>query len=358
VAIACTLPFAIGHQGQEEALSHYQNVCAPASEKRRILFSRGVSVASRHTGEHSAVSMLRHAIGGRVSEPARDDTAARFESNRPRLVALAHRLLGDPYEAEDVVQETWIRYWAANAEELDNVDAWLTTVASRLCLDRLRWRHVRAARSSDADASELAVPAERTENPEEELLLAEAVGAALLRVLDELAPVERLAFVLHDVFDVPFDEIARIVDRSPTATRQIASRARRRVRDAPAAPTFDLARHRQVVEGFLAAARAGDMNQLLAVLDPDVALRTDAVASSLGALKPVVGAEAVASTFLVGASGVELGLVDGVTALVWAPGGRARGIIDVTVDGERVVALTAIAEPSHLARLEIVFAAR
>ena len=278
----------------------------------------------------------------------------RFEAERPRLTALAFRMLGDRGEAEDVVQETWLRLAAIDPTELDNLEGWLTTVVSRRCLDRLRWRRVRSERATELDLDATADTSAHQPDPEHEVLLAEAVGAALLVVLDELGPAERLAFVLHDVFDLPFAEIGRIVDRSPDATRQLASRARRRVRAAPGAPAVDLGAHRRVVEQFLVAARTGDLTGLLAVLDPAVELRPDGVAQSLGALQPTRGAAAVAASLASGASSVRGGLVDGVPALVWAPGGRLRGVIDLTIVDGRITVLTAVAEPRHLARLEVV----
>jgi len=289
-----------------------------------------------------------------MDDGAIDARSERFEANRARLLALTYRILGDRQEAEDVVQETWIKL-AAGPDDIENLEGWLTTVSSRLCLDRLRWRRARAARSADVDATTDAAAGDEPPNPEQEVLVAEAVGAALLLVLDELTPVERLAFVLHDVFDLPFDDIARIVGRSSGATRQLASRARRRVRGAPATSSFDLARHREIVETFRAAARTGDIHGLLAVLDPDVELRPDRVARSLGALQPVRGAPAVAAILADGATGVDIGLVEGVPALVWAPRGRLRGVIDLTVVAGRITVLTAVADPDHLARLDVVF---
>ena len=283
-----------------------------------------------------------------------DERLGRFEADSPRLRALAFRLLGDKGEAEDVVQETWVKLATGSPGDLVNLEGWLTTVTSRPCLDRLRWHRVRINETSRYDMNVEPDPPDEQSGPEQELLMAEAVGAALLLVLDELNPAERLAFVLHDVFDLSFEEIARVVERSPSATRQLASRARRRVRGASTESAIDRAAHRRIVEQFLVAARTGDLAGLMAVLDPAVELRPDDVAKSLGALKPTWGATAVAATVAAGVNSLQAGLVEGIPALVWAPAGRLRGVIDLTVVDGRITVLTAVAEPSHLDRLEVV----
>src|SRR5262245_263211 len=204
----------------------------------------------------------------------------RFEANRPHLRAVAYRMLGSGTEADDAVQEAWLRLSRADTGDVDNLAGWLTTVVARVCLDMLRSKKSRREEPMDAQPHE--PPATHDNDPEQDVLLADSVGLALLVVLKELAPAERVAFVLHDMFDLPFDEIAPIVGRSPAATRQLASRARRRVQGAPTAPDDDPARQREVVDAFLAASRGGDMGALLAVLDPGVVFRADPVAVQMG----------------------------------------------------------------------------
>ncbi len=289
-----------------------------------------------------------------VENPDLDERLRRFEADRPRLRALAHRMLGDGGEAEDVVQEAWLKLATSSPSDLVNLEGWLTTVTSRLCLDRLRWHRVRADELTEHEVESGTGPTDEQHGPEQGVLVAEAVGAAMLVVLDELAPAERLTFILHDIFDLPFEEIARILERSPSATRQLASRARRRVRGGSGQGAIDVAEHRRVVEQFLAAARTGDLAGLLEILDPAAELRPDEVARSLGALKPTRGAHAVAATLVAGANSVQGCLVEGVAAVVWAPGGRIRGVIDLTVVNGRITVLTAVANPAHLGRLEVV----
>src|SRR5438067_1495687 len=226
-----------------------------------------------------------------------DWLAERFEEHRPHLRAVAYRLLGSLSEAEDAVQDAWLRLSRSDTSGVENLGGWLTTVVGRVCLNMLQARTSRREEPLGAHGSEPIVSREDGTDPEHEALLADAVGPALLVVLDTLAPAERVAFVLHDVFAVPFEEIAAIVGRSPAAARQLASRARRRVRGAATAPDADLTRQREVVDAFLAASRAGDFDALLAVLDPDVVLRADRAAVQAGAAREVRGAAAVAHTF-------------------------------------------------------------
>ena len=282
----------------------------------------------------------------------RDALADRFEADRARLLAVARRLLGSELEAEDAVQEAWLRLERTDAETVDNLSGWLTTVVSRVCLDRLRARRARPEQHMDDDASTAASATDA--DPEREAVLADSIGSALLVVLERLSPGERVAFVLHDVFAMPFEDVALVVDRSPEATRQLASRARRRVQGGQVSPDLDLLRRRQLVEAFLAAARGGDFNGLLAVLDPDVALRPDQAALRMGSLRETRGAAAVASALAGGAQTARLALVDGLPALVWAPGGTIRGVIEFRVADGRIVGLDVTGDAARIDELEIV----
>jgi len=282
----------------------------------------------------------------------RDALADRFEADRARLLAVARRLLGSELEAEDAVQEAWLRLERTDAEAVDNLSGWLTTVVSRVCLDRLRARRARPEQHMDDDASTAASATDT--DPEREAVLADSIGSALLVVLERLSPGERVAFVLHDVFAMPFEDVALVVDRSPEATRQLASRARRRVQGGQVSPDLDLLRRRQLVEAFLAAARGGDFNGLLAVLDPDVALRPDQAALRMGSLRETRGAAAVASALAGGAQTARLALVDGLPALVWAPGGTIRGVIEFRVAAGRIVGLDVTGDAARIDELEIV----
>src|SRR5437870_3106431 len=223
-----------------------------------------------------------------------DWLAERFEEKRGHLRAVAYRMLGSLSEADDAVQEAWLRLSRSDASEIENLGGWLTTVVARVCLDALRSRKSRREEPLGAHLPDPIVTREGRIDPEQEALLADSVGLALLVVLETLAPAERLAFVLHEMFDVPFEEIAAIVGRSPVAARQLASRARRRVRGVTAVPDVDLVHQREVVDAFLAAARGGDFNALLAVLDPDVVLHADGGAAAPGATREVRGARLVA----------------------------------------------------------------
>lgn len=281
----------------------------------------------------------------------------RFDENRARLRAVAYRMLGSASEAEDALQETWLKLSRSETDAVENLGGWLTTVLARVCLDMLRTR-----RSRREDPLE-AVPETLGEgSPEDDLALADATGPALLIVLETLAPAERVAFVLHDLFDLSFEEIARILERTPVAVRQLASRARRRVRGTEAPPA-DLARHRELVGAFLAASRDGDFDRLLAVLSPDVVLRADHLAVSMAArrqahgapdLAPEVhGAVQVAQVFKGRARGAVPALIDGEPGAVWVAGGQVRAAFLFTLNGGQIVELDIVTEPTDLADLGV-----
>jgi RNA polymerase sigma factor (sigma-70 family) len=281
--------------------------------------------------------------------------AERFEDHRAHLRAVAYRMLGSVSEADDAVQEAWLRLGRSDASGIENLGGWLTTVVARVCLNMLRSRRSRREEPLEVHMPDPVVSSEDGGDPEYEALLADSVGLALLVVLDTLAPAERLAFVLHDMFAVPFDEIAPIVDRSPTAVRQLASRARRRVQGATPSPDADLRRQREVVDAFFAAAREGDFDALVAVLDPDVVLRSDGGAARPAASALVHGARAVAERALMFAHlspFVRPALVNGVAGVVVAPRGRPFSVMSFTVAGGKIVAINALADPTRLRRLE------
>ncbi len=285
-----------------------------------------------------------------------DWLAQRFEAHRARLQAVAFRLLGSRTEADDAVQEAWLRVSRAGTSGVENVGGWLTTVVSRVCLNMLESRHSRREEPLDAHAPEPVVRGAGGPDPEHDALLADAIGPALLVVLDTLEPAERLAFVLHDVFGVPFNEIATIVGRSSVAARQLASRARRRVQGAASAPPADRARQRAVVDAFLAAARNGDFGALLALLDPDVVLRADraVVAAPRASLCPTtIGATAVAKTFSGRTQGAQTAVVDGAVGAVWASGGKPRVVFDFTIASGKIVAIDLLADPDQLQQLDV-----
>jgi RNA polymerase sigma factor (sigma-70 family) len=283
-----------------------------------------------------------------------DWLAKRFEENRNHLRAVAYRMLGSLSEADDAVQETWLRLSRSDAATIENLSGWLTTVVARVCLDILRSRKSHGELPFDARMPEPIVSREDRVDPEREMLLADSVGLALLIVLETLAPAERLAFVLHDMFGVPFEEIASLVDRSPAAARQLASRARRRVQGA-AVPDVDLASQREVVNAFLAAARDGDFEGLLAVLDPDVVHRTDSGAAPPGALRVIRGAQEVAKQALAFSrlvESVQPVLVNGAAGTVsWLPGAKPLSVISFTVRGGKIVEMDVVADPERLRRL-------
>jgi RNA polymerase sigma-70 factor (ECF subfamily) len=284
------------------------------------------------------------------------DLAKLFEANRSHLRAVAYRMLGSASEADDAVQEAWLRLNRTDAEAIRNLEGWLTTVVGRVCLDMLRSRKARGEESLDAEPVEPVRVSDRITDPEEEALLADSVGLALLIVLDTLAPAERVAFVLHDVFDVSFDEIAPIVGRTPAAARQLASRARRRVRGEETVPSSDLKSQRVVVDAFLTALRAGDFEGLLAVLDPDVVVRLGPGAGAPGAPREIRGAEnwargAVAFSRL--ARFVQPALINGAVGLVFASGGRMSRALTFTTANGKIAAVEIIADPAQLQQLDV-----
>lgn len=287
--------------------------------------------------------------------------ARQFEASRPHLEAVAYRMLGSRAEAEDAVQEAWLRLSRSDVGEVGNLRGWLTTVVGRICLDMLRSRRLRKEEELDAHSPE-AIPS-GARGGEEEAALADSVGLALLVVLETLTPAERVAFVLHDMFDLPFDEIAPIIGRSLDATRQLASRARRRVQGRTEPDSVDRDRRREIVGAFLAASRGGDFAALLAVLDPDVVFRADAaaVAASLAGRADgapefqaeIRGAEAVARTFVGRARAAQVALIDGQQGLVFAPGGVPRVVFLFTTEGDRIVGMELVADPARLGAMEI-----
>ncbi len=279
--------------------------------------------------------------------------AERFEASRTHLRAVAYRMLGSLSEADDAVQECWLRLSRSDTSDVENLGGWLTTVVARVCLDMLRARTSRREESLEAHPPEPIVSRADGGDPEHQALLADAVGLALLVVLDTLAPAERLAFVLHDIFAVPFDEIAAIVGRSPTAARQLASRARRRVRGASTVPDADLTRQRAVVNAFLAASRGGDFDALLAVLDPDVVFRADQSVVPAGALGEVCGAPAVAKQFSGRAQLARPALVNGAVGIVVAPRGRLMMVLGLTFTRGKIAAIDVIADPARLRQLDL-----
>jgi len=276
--------------------------------------------------------------------------AETFRAHRGRLRAVAYRMLGSTAEAEDAVQEAWVRLARSDAGTIDNLGGWLTTVVARICLDALRARKVRREEPIGP-----ATPEPVSEPTDQEAMLADSIGVALLVVLDTLKPAERVAFVLHDMFDLPFEEIAPIVGRSPDAARQLASRARRRIKgvqpDAEAAA--DVARRREIVEAFLAASRDGDMAGLLRVLDPNVVFVPDAVASRMGNVGEIRGAEPVAALFKGRAQAAKTALIDGAVGVAVAFGGQLRIAMRLTFDGDRIAGLEAVADPAVLATLDV-----
>jgi RNA polymerase sigma factor (sigma-70 family) len=289
--------------------------------------------------------------------------AETFESHRSHLRAVAYRMLGSNSEADDAVQEAWLRLSRADTSDVDNLGGWLTTVVARVCLDILRSR--RSRREEPLGDSAPDVPARQAAgiDPEREAVLADSIGPALLVVLDTLTPPERLAFVLHDMFAVPFEEIAPIVDRSPAAARQLASRARRRVHGADTSVDADQGRRHEVVTAFIAAARDGDFDELLTLLDPDVVLRADAAVveaatANQAAGAPILsslvrGASTVATAFAGRARSAQHALIDGAPGAVWAPDGQPRAVFDFTIVDGRIVAIELLADPEALGQLEI-----
>jgi RNA polymerase sigma-70 factor (ECF subfamily) len=284
-----------------------------------------------------------------------DWLAERFEENRPHLRAVAYRMLGSSTEADDAVQEAWLRLSRAGTSGVDNLGGWLTTIVARVSLNMLRSRTLRREEPIDAPVTGQPVtPPPNGTDPEHEAVLADSVGLALLVVLDTLTPAERLAFVLHDMFAVPFEEIAPVVERSPAATRQLASRARRRVQEAgPGDPPGEISRRREVVAAFLAASREGDFDALLTMLDPDIVLRADNAAAQMGADAEAIGARAVAGVFSGRAKALRPALIDGAPGAVWTLRGETRVVFAFTITGGTITAIEQIADPERIARLEV-----
>jgi RNA polymerase sigma factor (sigma-70 family) len=287
--------------------------------------------------------------------------SARFEESRPHLRAVAYRMLGSTSETEDAVQETWLRITRADTGAVDNFGGWLTTVITHVCIDMLRARKTRES-SAPAMRAEGAAAAFEPTDPEREVLLADAVGSAMMIVLDTLSPAERVAFVLHDLFGLSFEDIGTILGRSAIATRQLASRARRRVQGAGETEK-DLPSQREVAQAFMAASRDGNLEAVLALLDPDVILRIDPIAVKAAAaneakgaprlVAEVRGAPDVARVFLGSAQAARPALVDGTPGAAWAPGGRPRAIWAFKVEQGRIVEVQVIADPKTIARLEV-----
>jgi RNA polymerase sigma-70 factor (ECF subfamily) len=285
-----------------------------------------------------------------------DRLAEQFETHRGHLRAVAYRMLGSMSEADDAVQEAWLRFSRTDPSGVENLVGWLTTVVSRLCLDMLRSRKSRSEEPLGAQFGDAGMGDQDETGPEQEALLADSVGRALLVVLDKLTPAERIAFVLHDMFAVPFTEIAPIVERSPTAAKKLASRARLRVRGTPKMPAADLTQHRHVVDAFLIAARQGDVEALLAVLDPDVVRRADRIALPAGVAAEIRGARAVAEETAGNAERArfaEPGLVNGTVGIVVAPWGRLLLAISLRIDDEKIAELDVVADPSRLHELDL-----
>ncbi|MBB4292323.1 RNA polymerase sigma-70 factor (ECF subfamily) [Rhizobium leguminosarum] len=276
--------------------------------------------------------------------------ADEFEANRAHLRAAAYRMLGSRSEAEDAVQEAWLRLSRADTSDVGNLGGWLTTVVARICLDMLRARKTR--REEPLEIPVHGAIADPANDPERDAAFAESVGVALLVVLQTLAPAERVAFVLHDMFDLPFDEIASIIGRSSAATRQLASRARRRVQGVDEAPDVDFGRKQTIAQAFLTASRNGDIEALIAVLAPDVAFRPDATAARFGAVGEVRGAPAVAALFKGRAQAAEAAIVDGEVGFVVRTEGQIRVVVALTIADGKIMAIDAFADPDYLERVD------
>jgi RNA polymerase sigma factor (sigma-70 family) len=286
---------------------------------------------------------------------ANADLAARFQAARPHLGALAYRMLGSVDDAEDAVQEAWLRLSGIDGREVTNLDAWLTTVVARICLNTLRSRRARPREELVARVPDPIIDAVGEPDPEHQAMLADAVGLALFVILDTLPPAERLAFVLHDVFAIPFDQIAPIVERSPEATRKLASRARRRIHDAAPSPDTDLVAQHAVVDAFFAAGRAGDFERLVAVLDPDVSLRGDFGPGPAG-LRSVRGASTVAGLargYAAPEREVRPAVVNGAAGAVIFVDDRATAIMGLVVRGGRIASIDVLADPERIARIDL-----
>jgi RNA polymerase sigma-70 factor (ECF subfamily) len=283
--------------------------------------------------------------------------AEHFRTHAGRLRAVAYRMLGSRAEADDAVQEAWLRLDRADTRDVENLGGWLTTVVARVCLDMLRARKSRGEAVQAAEGNEASAHEERAGDPEHDLLLADALGPALLIVLDSLEPAERVAFVLHDMFAVSFEQIAETLGRSPAAARQLASRARRRLQGAGSDldAVADRAREERVVGAFLSASRSGDFDALLAVLDPEIVVRADATAVRMGATKEVVGVEAVAK-FLQARSGgaARLAHVNGAVGAAWIPRGKPVVVFDFVIEGEKIVEIGLVADRAVVEGMRVV----
>ncbi len=285
--------------------------------------------------------------------PEADWLGDRFEADRARLRAVAYRMLGSSAEAEDAVQESWLRLSRVDASEIDNLSGWLTTVVARVSLDMLRSRTSRREETGGLRPAPEHAGTAPDSDPEEEAVLADSVGAALLVVLDTLSPAERLAFVLHDMFGVPFDEIAPIVSRSTTAAKQLASRARRKVQGSDGPADTDPERQRAVVDAFLAASRNGEFDALVALLDPEIVLEADAMAVRMGSPETVLGSRAVAATFSGRALAAQPALIDGAVGIVWVVAGRTKVAWDFTIVGDKIVHIAMLAAPNTIDDLDL-----
>jgi RNA polymerase sigma-70 factor (ECF subfamily) len=279
--------------------------------------------------------------------------AEQFEASRSRLRGVAYRMLGSLTEADDAVQEAWLRLSRSDASGVENMGGWLTTVIARICLDMLRARNARREEALEPESAERPTIRDERVDPEQEALMADSVGLALLVVLQTLAPAERIAFVLHDMFDLPFEEIAPVVGRSPTAARQLASRARRRVQGADQVTDANRAEQHAIVSAFLSASRDGNFEALLAAFDPDVVVRADAAAVRLGGRSEIRGAAAAAKAFAGRAQAARAALVNGAVGAVVAPGGRLLLILDFTIAHGRIVEIEAFADPDRLRELDL-----
>jgi RNA polymerase sigma factor (sigma-70 family) len=280
--------------------------------------------------------------------------AEQFEGYRNHLQAVAYRMLGSYSDADDAVQASWLRLSRSDTSRVENIGGWLTTIVARVCLDMLRSRKSRREEPLEANVSNPLISRKDGMDPEHEALLADSVGLALLVVLDTLEPAERLAYVLHDMFAMPFEEIAPIVARTPAAARQLASRARRQVRGVATTPQADLDRQRDVVAAFLNASRLGDFKALLAVLDPDVVFRVDDIAAMAGAAAETRGAEAVANTFVGRARAVQPALVNGSIGAAWMSGGKTQIAFNFTIKDGKIVTIELFKDPDYLEGLDVV----
>jgi RNA polymerase sigma factor (sigma-70 family) len=287
-----------------------------------------------------------------MTMPDREWLGEQFEANRARLRDVAYRMLGSGAAADDAVQEAWLRLSRADAGAIDNLGGWLTVVVGRVSLDMLRSRTSRREESSGLRPMPELVSRGPHTDPEDEVVLADSVGAALLVVLDTLTPAERLAFVLHDMFGMPFDEIAPIVNRTTGTAKQLASRARRKVQGSEG-PSADPTRQRAVVDAFLAASRSGEFDALLALLDPEIVLEADASAVRMGSPETVVGSRAVAATFSGRALGAQPALIDGAVGIVWVVEGRTKVAWDFTIVDDKIVHIAMLAGPDAIADLAL-----